>query len=216
MKARLPRPCGRGVRWLEFGRRRAYLAGMAIREILEVPDPRLKQVSAPVTVFDDELKTLVADMFETMYDAPGIGLAAIQVGVPLRVLVIDLQPEDPDAEPEVCTAHGDHHHTHQPVKKEPRIFINPEILDPSEDHSVYSEGCLSVPEIYAEVERPARIRARWQDLDGKVHEEAMDGLMATCLQHEMDHLEGVLFIDHLSRLKRQMALKKLEKMRKAA
>jgi len=102
------------------------------------------------------------------------------------------------------------------VKKEPRIFINPEILDPSEDHSVYSEGCLSVPDIYAEVERPARIRARWQDLDGKVHEEAMDGLMATCLQHEMDHLEGVLFIDHLSRLKRQMALKKLEKLRKAA
>lgn len=216
MKARSPRPCARGVRWLEFGRGHAYLAGMAIREILEVPDPRLKQVSAPVTRFDEELKTLVADMFETMYDAPGIGLAAIQVGVPLRVLVIDLQPEDPDAEPEVCTAHGDHHHTHQPVKKEPRIFINPEILDPSEDHSIYSEGCLSVPEIYAEVERPARIRARWQDLDGKTHEEAMDGLMATCLQHEMDHLEGVLFIDHLSRLKRQMALKKLEKMRKAA
>ena len=189
---------------------------MAIREIIDVPDPLLKQVSAPVTVFDDELRTLVADMFETMYDAPGIGLAAIQVGVPLRVLVIDLQPEDPDAEPEVCTAHGDHHHTHQPVKREPRVFINPEILDPSEDHSVYSEGCLSVPEIYAEVERPAAIRPRWQDLDGKVHEEAMDGLMATCLQHEMDHLEGILFIDHLSRLKRQMALKKLEKLRKVA
>ena len=189
---------------------------MAIREILEVPDPRLKAISEPVTQFDDELRTLVADMFETMYDAPGIGLAAIQVGVPLRVLVIDLQPEDPDAEPEVCTAHGDHQHTHQPVKREPRVFINPEILDPSEDHSVYSEGCLSVPEIYAEVERPAAIRARWQDLDGKVHEEAMDGLMATCLQHEMDHLEGILFIDHLSRLKRQMALKKLEKLRKVA
>lgn len=216
MKARSPRPCARGVPWLEFGRGHAYLAAMAIREILEVPDPRLKQVSAPVTAFDEELKTLVEDMFETMYDAPGIGLAAIQVGVPLRVLVIDLQPEDPDAEPEVCTAHGDHHHTHQPVKKEPRVFINPEILDPSEEHSVYSEGCLSVPEIYAEVERPARIRARWQDLDGKVHEEAMDGLLATCLQHEMDHLEGVLFIDHLSRLKRQMALKKLEKLRKVA
>ena len=189
---------------------------MAIREILEVPDPLLKQVSVPVEKFDDELKTLVEDMFETMYDAPGIGLAAIQVGVPLRVLVIDLQPDDEDAEPEVCTAHGDHHHTHQPTKKDPRIFINPEILDPSEDHTVYQEGCLSVPDIFADVERPTRIRARWQDLDGTVHEEEMDGLMATCLQHEMDHLEGILFIDHLSRLKRQMALKKLDKLRRAA
>ncbi|MEY4240090.1 MAG: hypothetical protein RL339_2691 [Pseudomonadota bacterium] len=189
---------------------------MAIREIIEVPDLRLKVISEPVTKFDDELKTLVADMFETMYDAPGIGLAAIQVGVPLRVLVIDLQPEDPDAEPEVCTAHGGHSHSHQPLKKEPRVFINPEILDPSDDLSVYSEGCLSVPEIYADVERPARIRARWQDLDGTAHEEEMDGLLATCLQHEMDHLEGILFIDHLSRLKRQMALKKLDKLRKVA
>lgn len=189
---------------------------MAIREILEVPNPRLKQVSDRVEKFDAELKTLVEDMFETMYDAPGIGLAAIQVGVPLRVLVIDLQPEDPDAEPEVCTAHGDHHHTHRPIKREPRIFINPEILDPSTELMLYQEGCLSVPEIYADVERPARIRARWQDLEGNVHEEDMDGLMATCLQHEMDHLEGILFIDHLSRLKRQMALKKLDKLRKAA
>ncbi|MFM5924420.1 MAG: peptide deformylase [Novosphingobium sp.] len=188
---------------------------MAIREILEVPDPRLKVVSDPVTAFDAELKTLVDDMFETMYDAPGIGLAAIQVGVPLRVLVIDLQPDDPDADPLPCD-HDGHHHHHQPTKKEPRVFINPEILDPSEDHAVYQEGCLSVPEIYADVERPARIRARWQDIDGTVHEEVMEGLLATCLQHEMDHLEGVLFIDHLSRLKRQMALKKLEKLRKAA
>jgi peptide deformylase len=193
-----------------------YLASMAIREIIEVPDPQLKQVSATVETFDDELKALVADMFETMYEAPGIGLAAIQVGVPLRVLVIDLQPDDPDAEPEVCTAHGGHHHTHQPTKREPRVFINPEILDPSEEYSVYSEGCLSVPEIYAEVERPARIRARWQDLDGQTFEEETEGLLATCLQHELDHLEGILFIDHLSRLKRQMALKKLDKLRKAA
>ncbi len=189
---------------------------MAILEILEVPDPRLKQISVPVDTFDDALRTLVDDMFDTMYHAPGIGLAAIQVGIPLRVLVIDLQPEDPDAEPEVCHSHGGHHHTHQPVKKEPRVFINPVILDPSEEHTVYSEGCLSVPEIYADVERPSRIRARWQDLDGTVHEEDMDGLMATCLQHEMDHLEGILFIDHLSRLKRQMALKKLDKLRKVA
>ncbi|MFM2300596.1 MAG: hypothetical protein RLZZ84_332 [Pseudomonadota bacterium] len=189
---------------------------MAIRAIIEAPDPLLKQISASVTQFDDELKALVADMFETMYDAPGIGLAAIQIGVPLRALVIDLQPDDPDAEPEVCTAHGGHSHTHQPVKREPRVFINPEILDPSQEYTVYQEGCLSVPEVYADVERPSRIRARWQDLDGTVHEEDMDGLMATCLQHEMDHLEGILFIDHLSRLKRQMALKKLEKLRKAA
>lgn len=189
---------------------------MAIREILEAPDSRLKTVSSPVEHFDEGLKTLIADMFETMYDANGIGLAAIQVGVPLRVLVIDLQPEDPDAEPEECTAHGGHSHTHQPTKKEPRIFVNPEILDPSADQSTYQEGCLSVPEIYAEVDRPARCRVRWQDLDGNAHEEEMEGLMATCIQHEMDHLEGILFIDHLSRLKRSMALKKLEKLRKAA
>lgn len=174
---------------------------MAIRPILEVPDPRLKTVSTPVETFDDDLRTLVADMFETMYDAPGIGLAAIQVGVPLRVLVIDLQSEEDEEG--------------KPIRA-PRVFINPEILDPSAEYTLYNEGCLSVPDQYADVERPATIRARWRDLDGKVHEEAMDGLMATCLQHEMDHLEGILFIDHLSRLKRQMVLKKLEKMRKAA
>ncbi|MEZ5697365.1 MAG: peptide deformylase [Sphingomonadaceae bacterium] len=188
---------------------------MAIREILEAPDPRLKTVSTPVEKFDDELKVLVEDMFETMYDAPGIGLAAIQVGVPLRVLVIDLQPEDLDAEPEECN-HDGHHHHHYPTKKEPRVFINPEILDPSEELSTYQEGCLSVPDIFADVDRPATCRVRWQDLEGTVHEEALEGLMATCLQHEMDHLEGILFIDHLSRLKRNMALKKLEKARKAA
>ncbi|HTN15898.1 MAG TPA: peptide deformylase [Sphingomonadaceae bacterium] len=189
---------------------------MAIREILEVPDPRLKTISSRVETFDGELKTLVADMFETMYDAPGIGLAAIQVGVPLRVVVIDLQPDDPDAEPEECHHHGGEAHTHQPTKKEPRVFINPEILDPAEDYSTYQEGCLSVPDIYADVDRPSACRVRWQDLEGAVHEEAMEGLLATCIQHEMDHLEGILFIDHLSRLKRSMALKKLEKLRKAA
>ncbi|MEW4448529.1 peptide deformylase [Qipengyuania sp. JC766] len=188
---------------------------MAIREILEVPDPRLKTVSEPVTEFDDELKTLVEDMFETMYDAPGIGLAAIQVGVPKRVLVIDLQPEDPDAPPVECE-HNGHKHTHPATKKEPRIFINPEILDPAEDLATYQEGCLSVPDIFADVDRPATCRVRYQDLNGTVHEENLDGLMATCIQHEMDHLEGILFIDHLSRLKRNMALKKLDKLRKAA
>ena len=189
---------------------------MAIREIIEVPDPRLKQISAPVEVFDQALRDLVADMFATMYDAPGIGLAAIQIGVPLRVLVIDLQPDDPDAEPEVCTAHGGHSHTHQPTKREPQVFINPVLTPITEDEAVYSEGCLSVPEIYADVTRPARIHARWQDLDGTVHEREIDDLLATCLQHEMDHLEGILFIDRLSRLKRGMALKKLEKIRRAA
>jgi peptide deformylase len=188
---------------------------MAIREILEVPDPRLKTLSTPVETFDEALKTLVADMFETMYAASGIGLAAIQVGVPRRVLVIDLQPEDPDAEPEPCD-HDGHHHTHQPLKREPRVFVNPEILDPAEELNTYQEGCLSVPEIYAEVDRPKTCRVRWQDLGGNVHEEEMEGLLATCIQHEMDHLEGILFIDHLSRLKRSMALKKLEKLRKAA
>ena len=147
---------------------------MAIREILEVPDPRLKQVSTPVETFDDALRTLVADMFETMYDAPGIGLAAIQVGVPLRVLVIDLQPEDEDAEPEVCTSHGGHAHTHQPRKSDPRVFINPVILNPSEETSVYNEGCLSVPEIYADVERPARLRAPRQAHDGPIPQEDLD------------------------------------------
>ncbi len=188
---------------------------MAIREILEVPDPRLKTVSEPVTEFDDELKTLVDDMFETMYAAPGIGLAAIQVGVPKRLLVIDLQPEDPDGEPVECS-HDGHKHTHPATKLEPRVFVNPEILDPAEDLATYQEGCLSVPDIFADVDRPATCRVRYQDLDGKVHEEELEGLMATCIQHEMDHLEGILFIDHLSRLKRNMALKKLKKMREYA
>jgi peptide deformylase len=172
-------------------------------------------VSTLVDTFDNQLKTLVADMFETMYDAHGIGLAAIQVGIPLRLLVIDLQPEDEDAEPEPCD-HDGHHHHHQPTRKEPRVFVNPEILDPSADLKTYQEGCLSVPDIYADVDRPATCRVRWQDLEGNVHEEQMDGMMAVCIQHEMDHLNGVLFIDHLSRLKRSMALKKLEKARKAA
>jgi peptide deformylase len=188
---------------------------MAIREILEVPDPRLKTVSEPVTEFGDELNELVSDMFETMYAAPGIGLAAIQVGVPKRVLVIDLQPEDEDAEPEPCN-HDGHEHVHYPTIKEPRVFVNPVILDPAEDLASYQEGCLSVPDIFADVDRPATCRVRYQDLEGETHEEDMEGLMATCIQHEMDHLEGILFIDHLSRLKRNMALKKLKKLREAA
>jgi peptide deformylase len=175
---------------------------MAIRPIFETPDPVLRQISKPVETFDADLKRLVADMFETMYAAPGIGLAAVQVGVPIRLLVIDLQePEDAD-DPE------------SPVVRQPRVFINPEILWHSDEEVPYTEGCLSVPEQYAEVMRPDRIRAKWQDADGKSHEEDIDGLLAVCLQHEMDHLEGILFIDHLSRLKRDMVLKKLAKWRK--
>lgn len=187
---------------------------MAILPILEVPDARLKTISKPVEQFDDALRNLVDDMFETMYDAPGIGLAAIQVGVPLRVLVIDLQEPDPnpDNHQECDTGCG---HNHATIKN-PRVFINPVLIDPSEEHSSYNEGCLSVPDQYADVDRPTMVTVKWQDLDGKEHSEKLEGLIATCLQHEMDHLEGILFIDHLSRLKRQMVLKKLNKMRKAA
>ncbi len=187
---------------------------MAIREILEVPDPRLKTVSEPVEPheFDDDLRSLVEDMFETMYAAPGIGLAAIQVGVPKRVLVIDLQEPDEDAEP----VEGEDGVERYPAKNDPRTFINPVILDPAEELSTYNEGCLSVPEIYADVDRPATCTVHYQDLDGNEHTEQLEGLLATCIQHEMDHLEGILFIDHLSRLKRQMALKKLKKLRQAA
>lgn len=174
---------------------------MAILPILEVPDARLKTISTPVDGVDDQLRALIADMFDTMYAAPGIGLAAIQVGVPKRVLVIDLQEEDDEEGKPIRT---------------PRVFINPEIIEESEDVQPYNEGCLSVPEQYAEVVRPAVVRARWLDEHGQSHEEELEGLLATCLQHEMDHLEGILFIDHLSRLKRDMLLKKLTKMRKAA
>lgn len=174
---------------------------MAILPIIETPDPRLKTISTPVETIDDDLRAFIKDMFDTMYDAPGIGLAAIQVGVPKRLLVIDLQEKDAET---------------GAVVREPKVFINPEIIEESEELSVYSEGCLSVPEQYADVARPAVITARWLDEQGKAHEAQLDGLMATCLQHEMDHLEGVLFIDHLSKLKRDMVLKKLAKARKVA
>jgi peptide deformylase len=172
---------------------------MALLPIVEVPDPRLRQISSPVEKVDDEVRALVADMFETMYAAPGIGLAAIQVGVPKRILVIDLQePEEEGGDP----------------VKDPRVFINPEILESSDQEVPYTEGCLSVPDQYAEVDRPDRIRARWLDIEGNQRDEEITGLLATCLQHEMDHLNGILFIDHLSRLKREMILKKLAKQRK--
>jgi len=164
---------------------------MAIREILVVPDPRLKLISEPVDKVDDDLRALMDDMLETMYDAPGIGLAAIQVGVPKRVIVMDLGRDETD--------------------RQPRYFINPEILWSSEETAPYEEGCLSIPEIYDEVERPAKVKLRYLNYQGEQIEEDAEGVFAVCIQHEMDHLQGVLFIDYLSRLKRTRAVAKVKK-----
>ena len=185
---------------------------MAIREILEVPDPRLKTVSVPVEPdeFNDELKTLVEDMFETMYDARGIGLAAIQVGVPKRLLVIDLQQPDEDAEP-ITDDDGVERY---PTKNEPRVFVNPVILNPAEEMSTYEEGCLSIPEIYADVTRPREVTVRWIDRVGVAQEDTFDGLWATCVQHEIDHLDGKLFIDYLSPRNRQLITRKMVKLKR--
>jgi peptide deformylase len=164
---------------------------MSIRPLIILPDPLLRQMSKPVERVDADLKRFADDMLETMYDAPGIGLAAIQVGAPLRMLVIDLAKED---EP-----------------KAPQIFVNPEILTTSNARSAYEEGCLSIPDYYAEVERPASVSVRFLDLEGRRQEIAAEGLLATCLQHEIDHLNSVLFIDHISKLKRDMVVKKFRK-----
>lgn len=170
---------------------------MAIREILTVPNPVLKQVSTPVEGgVTDELRALMDDMLETMYDAPGIGLAAIQIGVPKRIIVMDLAGKDEEPQP--------------------RYFVNPEIVWKSDELYAYEEGCLSVPEVYDEVERPNRVRIRYLDYNGQPVEEEAEGLFAVCIQHEMDHLEGVLFIDHLSRLKRDRAITKVKKLQRAA
>lgn len=169
---------------------------MAVRDIIILPDKQLRLISKPIDQVTGEVRKLADDMFETMYDAPGIGLAAIQVGVPQRLITMDL------------------------AKKEgppnPRVFINPEILWSSEERSTYEEGCLSIPEYYEEVERPAKVRVRFTDLDGKVHEEEAEGLFATCIQHEIDHLNGVLFVDYLSKLKRDRVMKKFTKAAKRA
>jgi peptide deformylase len=165
---------------------------MSIKPLIILPDPVLRQVSKPVERVDAPLRKLADDMLETMYDAPGIGLAAIQIGEPLRMLVIDLAKE------------GD--------EPEPHVFINPEILASNDDRSVYEEGCLSIPDYYAEVERPAAVRVKYLDRDGKSREIEAEGLMATCLQHEIDHLDGVLFIDHISKLKRDIVVRKFKKL----
>ena len=177
---------------------------MPLLPIIEVPDAILRTQSAPVERIDDDLKRLIGDMFETMYKAPGIGLAAVQVAVPRRLLIIDLQDPDPVAEGE----------EEGPPVKRPHVFINPEIVHRSDRRKVYNEGCLSIPEQYAEVERPDVVRARWLDEEGRSQEGEFDGLMSVCLQHEVDHLNGVLFIDHLSRLKREMIVKKVVKSRR--
>ena len=169
---------------------------MALRPIIILPDPKLRLVSAPLERVDDNLRRLMDDMVETMHDAPGIGLAAIQIAEPIRLVVIDLAKKD---EP-----------------PQPQYFVNPEIVWSSEERSVYEEGCLSIPEYYEEVERPASVRARFLDRNGKPKEILAEGLLATALQHEIDHLDGVLFIDYISKLKRDRVVKKFAKMAKRA
>ena len=168
---------------------------MSIRPILLHPDPRLKTRCAPVESVTDELRVLARDMLQTMYDAPGIGLAAPQVGVTRQMLVMDcVKDEDAPARP--------------------MVLINPEITWSSQETAVYEEGCLSIPDHYADVERPAEVRVTWTDLDGAAQEETFDGLWATCVQHEIDHLNGKLFIDHLKPLRRQMITRKMQKLKR--
>jgi peptide deformylase len=183
---------------------------MTLRPILIAPDPRLKQVSEPVKDVTDDLRTLMDDMLETMYDAPGIGLAAIQIGVPKRIIVIDVaRPTGENGED-----------IEEPTKEQilaarkPMYFVNPQITWSSDEMVDCQEGCLSVPDLYEDVERPARVRVKFIDYHGKPQEIDCEGLLAVCIQHEMDHLEGILFIDHLSSLKRNMMLKKLAKSRR--
>ncbi len=164
---------------------------MALRPIITCLDPALRQTSAPLEQVDDAVQRLIDDMLLTMYEAPGIGLAAIQVAEPVRLIVTDVSDEDGE--------------------RNPHVLINPEILWTSDSRNVYNEGCLSVPEHYAEVERPAECRVRFLNREGKEEEIHADGLLATCLQHEIDHLNGVLFIDYLSKLKRNMIIRKVAK-----
>jgi peptide deformylase len=169
---------------------------MALRDIIILPDKRLRLASKPIARIDGEVRRLVEDMFETMYEAPGIGLAAIQLGIAWRLVTVDLSKKEAEASP--------------------RTFVNPELLWRSEDRSTYEEGCLSIPEVHEDVERPARVKLRYLDLEGQPHEEDAEGLFATCIQHEIDHLNGVLFIDHISKLKRDRIIKKFTKAAKRA
>ena len=167
---------------------------MATHEIIKLPDKRLRQASEPVKKVDAGIRKLVDDMFETMYKAPGIGLAAIQIGVAKRVVTMDLSKKEDD--------------------HKPQVFINPELVWKSDNTATREEGCLSIPDYYEEVERPAEVKVKYLDLDGKTHEIEASGLMATCLQHEIDHTNGVLFIDYLSKLKRDRITKKFTKAAK--
>jgi peptide deformylase len=169
---------------------------MALRDIIILPDKRLRLASKPIARIDGEVRRLVEDMFETMYEAPGIGLAAIQLGIAWRVVTMDLSKKEAEAAP--------------------RTFVNPELLWWSEEKSIYEEGCLSIPDVHEDVERPARVKLRYLDLEGRPHEEDAAGLFATCIQHEVDHLNGVLFIDHISKLKRDRIVKKFTKAAKRA
>ncbi len=165
---------------------------MALLDIISLPDPLLRQVSKPIATVDKDIRKLADEMLATMYAAPGIGLAAVQVGVLRRMLVIDLAKREE-------------------TPPNPQIFINPEVVWSSQDRSVYEEGCLSIPEYYEEVTRPASVRVKYMDEHGKAREVEADGLLATCLQHEIDHLNGVLFIDYISKLKRDRVVKKFTK-----
>ncbi len=160
------------------------------------PDPRLKKLCAPVPDLSDELRVLADDMLETMYDAPGIGLAAPQIGVLERLIVLDCARPDDGETPR------------------PLVMVNPQVIAGSDERNVYEEGCLSIPEQYAEVERPKMVEVEWLDRDGKLHKEEFDGLWATCVQHEIDHLDGKLFIDYLKPLKRQMITRKMVKLKR--
>ena len=177
--------------------RLSYLKSVSKLDIITLPDRKLRTASAPVEHIDDDLRRLLDDMLETMYEAPGIGLAGIQIGVPRRIVTIDVaKREDEEADPN------------------PLFLINPEILWSSDERVVHEEGCLSIPEYYAEVERPALVRVRYLDREGKPQEIEADSILAVCIQHEIDHLDGTLFIDHLSKLKRDMVIKKFTKQAK--
>jgi peptide deformylase len=191
-----PSPLGNSRRQFDQSPPTHYIARMALRPILILPDKTLRLVSKPVAKIDAATRALIDDMFDTMYAAPGIGLAAIQIGELRRVVTMDLAKKD---EPQA-----------------PQAFINPEIVWKSDAKSTYEEGCLSIPEYYEEVERPAAVKVRYMDVDGKTQEIEATGLLATCLQHEIDHLNGVLFIDHISKLKRDRTIKKYTKAAKLA
>jgi peptide deformylase len=169
---------------------------MAVRDIIKLPDKRLRLVSGPVKTVDADVRALIDDMFETMYDAPGVGLAAIQLGVAKRIVTVDTAKKDEE--------------------KKPQVFINPEVVWTSDEKATYEEGCLSIPEYYEEVERPSQVKVKFLDLDGKAQEVEANGLLATVLQHEIDHTNGILFIDHISKLKRDRVIKKFTKAAKRA